>query len=196
MAGAGHELKRAVFLDRDGIINAPVVRNGKPYPPSTLDSVEILPGVKDALIELKEAGFLNIVATNQPDVATGKQSRAIVDAIHEKMKSELALDDIRVCFCVEGPDCPCYKPSPGLLIEAAKDWGVDLSKSFMIGDRWRDVGAGQSAGCITFFVDYQYKEDLIYRPDFTISGLPEAVELIIAGDAGAPFQKAIKNQKL
>lgn len=196
MADAGQELKRAVFLDRDGIINAPVVRNGKPYPPSTLDSVEILPGVKDALIELKEAGFLNIVATNQPDVATGKQSRAVVDAIHEKMKSELALDDIRVCFCVEGPDCPCYKPSPGLLIEAAKDWGVDLSKSFMIGDRWRDVGAGQSAGCITFFVDYQYKEDLIYRPDFTISGLPEAVKLIIAGDAGAPFQKAIKNQKL
>ncbi len=196
MADAGQELKRAVFLDRDGIINAPVVRNGKPYPPSTFDSVEILPGVKDALIELKEAGFLNIVATNQPDVATGKQSRSVVDAIHEKMKSELAIDDIRVCFCVEGPDCPCYKPRPGLLIEAAKDWGVDLSKSFMIGDRWRDVGAGQSAGCITFFVDYQYKEDLIYRPDFTISGLPEAVKLIIAGDAGAPFQKAIKNQKL
>ena len=194
MDDAGQALKRAVFLDRDGIINAPVVRNGKPYPPSTLDSVEILPGVKDALIRLKEAGFLTIVATNQPDVATGKQSRVVVDSIHEQMKSQLALDDIRVCFCVEGPACPCYKPSPKLLVDAAEDWDIDLAKSFMIVDRWRDIGAGQSAGCTTFFVDYQYKEDLVYTPDFTISGLAEAASLIIAGDASAPFQKAIKNR--
>ena len=175
-------LNRAVFLDRDGIINAPVVIKGKPYPPLTLDTLRILPGVEDALTDLRKAGFLTIVATNQPDVATGKQSRTVVDAIHNEMKNTLALDDIRACFCVEGPGCPCYKPNPMMLVEAARDWNVDLSKSFMIGDRWRDVGAGLLAGCKTFFVDYQYKEDLIYEPDFKVSGLPEAVKLIITGD--------------
>lgn len=180
---AGSELKRAVFLDRDGIINESVVRNGKPYPPATLEDVVILPGVKDALERLKAAGYLTIVATNQPDVTTGKQLQSVVDAIHDMMRETLALDDIRACFCVEGPDCPCYKPKPGLLTEAAKDWKVELKQSFMVGDRWRDVGAGQAAGCTTFFVDYGYREDLTFTPDFTVSGLGEAADIIISGRA-------------
>ncbi len=177
-------MARAVFLDRDGIINRSVVSNGKPYPPATLAELEILPGVADALRRLKAAGFLTIVATNQPDVATGKQSRAIVDAIHAHMRATLEIDDIRVCFCVEGPDCPCYKPKPGLLVDAAKDWNVDLGQSFMVGDRWRDIGAGHAAGCSTFFVDYGYDEALTFTPNHTVSGLSEAADIILASCGG------------
>lgn len=87
---------------------------------------------------------------NQPDVATGKQQRKTVDAIHEYLFDTLALDDIKTCFCVYRPECECYKPKPKMLLEAAREWKIDLSRSFMIGDRWRDVGAGEAAGCKTF----------------------------------------------
>lgn len=170
---------RAVFLDRDGVLNKPVIRDGKPYPPKHLDEFIILPGVKEALCKLGEVGFLLIVATNQPDVGRGLQSRAIVELMHQYLKSQLPLDGIKVCYGDDADWCTCYKPKPGLLLEAAQEWDIDLSKSYMVGDRWRDVGCGRAAGCYTIFVDWGYKENLRYVPDATCHDLMEAAAIIL-----------------
>ena len=172
--------RSAVFLDRDGVLNRAIVRNGRPYPPASLAQLEILPGVPQALARLRQEGFLTLVVTNQPDVATGKTTQAIVDRIHDYLRGTLALDAIYTCTCVEGPGCDCYKPRPGMLIRAASEWGVDCQKSFMIGDRWRDVGAGKAAGCRTIFIDYNYTERRPDSPDFLAQDLAEAVDIVLA----------------
>lgn len=172
-------MSRAVFLDRDGVINRAVVREGKPYPPATLAEFEILPGVLDALRELDEAGFLLIVATNQPDVARGLQNREIVEAMHQRLRNELPLDDIKVCYEVESPTSLCYKPKPGMLLEAAQERGIDLARSYMVGDRWRDVGCGRAAGCFTIFIDRGYVETLRDVPDVTCADLVQASAYIL-----------------
>ncbi|MEM8811186.1 MAG: HAD family hydrolase [Pseudomonadota bacterium] len=173
--------KRAVFLDRDGVLNRAVVTDGRPYPPRSLADLEILPGVADALARFRSAGYLNIVATNQPDITTVKTTQAFVDAIHDHLRANLAIDAIYVCTCVEGPDCPCYKPKPGMLLQAAEEWKVDCAQSFMVGDRWRDVGAGKAARCRTIFVDYNYQERRPDRPDHIVKSLEEAAPIILAG---------------
>ncbi len=150
--------KRAVFLDRDGVINQAVVRDGKPYPPSGVDELIIVAGAAEALRDLKQAGFLLIVVTNQPDIARGTRSRATVDAIHQALREVLPLDDFFVCPHDDADQCDCRKPMPGLLLRAAEKYDVDMSHSFMIGDRWRDVDAGASAGCATVWIDYGYRE--------------------------------------
>ncbi|MBE9572088.1 MAG: HAD family hydrolase, partial [Proteobacteria bacterium] len=153
-----HELKKAVFLDRDGVINRSVVRDAKPYPPSSIDEVEILPEVPDALKKLRDAGFLLICVTNQPDVARGTQSRKSVESIHKFLLSSLCLDEILVCYHDDNDRCRCRKPLPGMLMDAARRFSIDLGKSFMVGDRWRDIEAGLNAGCRTILIEYGYKE--------------------------------------
>ncbi len=170
-----------MFLDRDGVINRAVVRDGRPYPPASLEELEILPGVAEALKAFRAEGFVNLVATNQPDVTTGKTTRAIVDSIHDHLMQTLPLDAVYACFCVEGPDCDCYKPKPGMLLEAAAEWEVDCAQSFMVGDRWRDVGAGQAARCRTIFIDYGYQERRPDGPDHTVNSLKDAMPIILAG---------------
>lgn len=142
-----------MFLDRDGVINRSLVRDGKPFAPVKLDDLEILPGVADALLRLREAGFLNVVVTNQPDIATGKQTSDTLKEMHDHLMATLALDSIRVCPHVDADNCACRKPKAGLLIDAARELGIELGASFMVGDRWRDVAAGQIAGCKCLFVD-------------------------------------------
>ena len=170
--------RRAVFLDRDGVINQAIVRSGKPYPPSSLQEFRILPGVKSALKKLRQMRLLTIIVTNQPDVFSGKQSKSVIEKMHDYILKTLAVDDIKVCYCLEGPECACYKPKPGMLVEAANEWNINLSQSFIVGDRWRDVGAGKAAGCKTFFIDYEYKENMIHKPDYKVTGLAEAVKII------------------
>jgi D-glycero-D-manno-heptose 1,7-bisphosphate phosphatase len=150
--------KRAVFLDRDGVINQAIVRNGKPYPPSTIEELKIVTGAADALRDLKRAGFLLNVVTNQPDIARGTQDRAAVDAIHQALREALPLDDFFVCPHDDADRCDCRKPLPGLLLRAAEKYDIDMSQSFMVGDRWRDIDAGTSAGCATVWIDYGYRE--------------------------------------
>ena len=179
----------AVFLDRDGVINRAVVREGKPYPPATLAEFEILPGVLDALRELDEAGFLLIVVTNQPDVARGLQQREIVEAMHQRLRKELPLDDIKVCYEVESPTSLCYKPKPGMLLEAARERDIDLSRSYMIGDRWRDVGCGVAAGCFTIFIDRGYSETLRDAPDVTCTDLVQASAFILRHASLEPTER-------
>jgi D-glycero-D-manno-heptose 1,7-bisphosphate phosphatase len=171
--------RRAVFLDRDGVINRARVVEGRPYPPRALTELEILPGVAEALLALRDAGFLSIVVTNQPDVARGAAARAEVDAINARLMGLLALDDVRVCFHDSVDGCECRKPKPGLLVDAAKDYAIDLARSYMIGDRWRDMEAGRRAGCVTLFVDYGYAEMPPEHFDYAVKSLPEASGIIL-----------------
>ena len=177
--GIDRTVKSAVFLDRDGVINASVVRDGKPYPPASVDEMELLPGVPAALAALHAAGFQLIVVTNQPDVARGTQTRAAVDAIHERMRRDLPLDAIYACFHDDADDCACRKPKPGMLVNAAADLGIDLPSSFMVGDRWRDIDAGLAAGCRAIFIDRGYNERKPERFAVNVAGLPEAAAWIL-----------------
>ena len=171
-------MRRAVFLDRDGVINRAIVRGGMPFPPANLEELEILPGVPEALQKLRDANFLLIVVTNQPDVARGTAKKADVEEMNAQLFSQLPLDDIKTCYHDSGDACLCRKPLPGALIDAAKEYQIDLSKSFMVGDRWRDVEAGQTAGCKTFFINYRYAEKHPEIPDFIVSSLLEAQQII------------------
>lgn len=171
--------RRAVFIDRDGVVNRGFVRNGKPYPPATLDEFEFLPGVETGLEGLRAAGFLIIVVTNQPDVATGVQRREIVEQMHDRIRQLLPVDDVRVCFHVDADECLCRKPRPGMLHDAATAWNVSLPDSFMVGDRWRDIEAGKAAGCSTVLIDYAYDERRT-EPDAVAATLMDASRLILA----------------
>jgi D-glycero-D-manno-heptose 1,7-bisphosphate phosphatase len=178
--GIASRLRRAVFLDRDGVINRALVRNDRPYPPGTLDELEVLPGVRDALGRLRAASFRLVVVTNQPDVARGAQGREVIDAMHARLAEELPIDEFRVCEHDDADNCACRKPKPGMLEDAARDAGVTLSASFMVGDRWRDVEAGRRAGCQTIFIDRAYAERRPDRPDVIVRSLPEAVDWILS----------------
>jgi D-glycero-D-manno-heptose 1,7-bisphosphate phosphatase len=169
--------RRAVFLDRDGVLNRSVVWGGKPYPPSCLAELEILEGVPEALDLLKKAGFLLICVTNQPDVSRGTQSRETVEVMHKRLLEVLPLDEICVCY-EDGDDCPRRKPNPGMIFDAAQRLNIDLAKSFMVGDRWRDIDAGHRAGCTTIFIDYGYAETLKAPPHYTVGSLVESVHWI------------------
>lgn len=174
-------MRCAVFLDRDGVINRAEVRNGKPYPPANLEAVEILPGVSEALRALHAEGWLLIVVTNQPDVARGIAKRADVEAINLHLQEVLTIDEFRTCYHDSSDGCDCRKPAPGALLAAASAHCIDLKRSYMVGDRWRDVEAGVRAGCKTVFIDYGYAEKRPQSFDFKVLSLREAVEVILEG---------------
>jgi D-glycero-D-manno-heptose 1,7-bisphosphate phosphatase len=172
-------MRPAVFLDRDGVINRAFVRDGTPCPPSSLQDLEILPSVADALSALKAHGYYLVVVTNQPDVARGKSSRELVDSIHERLSRELDLDAILTCFHDSGDACECRKPKPGLLRRAAEEFSIDLPSSFMVGDRWRDMEAGRRAGCKTLFIDCGYEETPPRSFDYRVDSLLDASRIIL-----------------
>ena len=171
--------RRAVFLDRDGVLNESIVREGKPYAPSSIAQLRLLPGVEDALQSLREAGFLNVVVTNQPDVASGKAKQVDIDAIHRELLQKLAIDAVKVCFHSDADGCSCRKPKPGLIVDAARELGIDIAQSFLVGDRWRDIGAAHAAGCAAFFVDHRYAERRPDPPYVAVKSLQEAAALIV-----------------
>jgi D-glycero-D-manno-heptose 1,7-bisphosphate phosphatase len=175
-------LRPAVFLDRDGTLNRPIIHNGKPYPPATVEEFTLFEGVAKSCARLKAAGFALIVATNQPDVGRGTQRQAEVEAIHSHLHRLIpAIDHIEVCYDVDcaAPPSPRRKPAPGMLFDAAQTLGLDLARSWMVGDRWRDIDCGHSAGCRTIFIDFGYDEKLRERPDFIVSNFPAAVGIIL-----------------
>ena len=172
-------MRRAVFLDRDGVINRAVVRDGKPYPPANLAEMEILPGVSDGMIALHSEGWLLIVVTNQPDVARGTKSLADVESINQHLQQVLPIDEFRTCYHDSGDGCDCRKPLPGALLAAAKTHDIDLSASYMVGDRWRDTEAGERAGCQTIFIDYGYNEKQPQNVSFRVQSLAEAAIIIL-----------------
>lgn len=172
-------MRKAIFLDRDGVINRALVRDGKPYPPADLASMEILPGVDVATQALHDAGWLLIVVTNQPDVARGTTTRAEVEAINHYLQQTLTIDEFRTCYHDSDDNCNCRKPLPGALLAAAKTHDIDLSASYMIGDRWRDIEAGERAGCKTIFIDYGYAEKQPVIVNRRVQSLLEAARIIL-----------------
>lgn len=170
---------KAVFLDRDGVINRAVLRDGKPHPPDRVEDLEVLDGVPDALRKLRGAGFRLIVVTNQPDVARGTQTREAVEAMHARLTAELPVDEVVACYH-DGDECDCRKPKPGALVAAAQRHGVELEESFMVGDRWRDIEAGQRAGCRCLFVDHGYAEQQPAGSFVRVASLAAAAEWILS----------------
>lgn len=175
--------RRAVFLDRDGVLDRAIVVDGKPHPPATVDQLEIPPGVREALDALKAHGLLLVVVTNQPDVARGTQRRQVVEEINAALMERLPLDEIRVCYHDDRDDCDCRKPRPGMLLQAADKFGIDLAASFMIGDRRKDVEAGRRAGCQTILIDQGYNEPGTTEPDHTAHSMDEAARWILERSA-------------
>ena len=174
--------RRGVFLDRDGVINRAIVRAGKPYAVQSLEDFEILPGVADALARLRAAGFVNVVITNQPDVRTGKLPRTVVEAMHAQLLKNLPIDAVRACFHVDSDGCDCRKPKPGMILDAARELGIDLAHSFLVGDRWRDIAAGQRARCKAFFIEHGYAEKKPEKPYVAVNSLPQAAQLILQSE--------------
>ena len=174
-------LKPAVFVDRDGTLNYQVVRDGKPYAPEKLEDFKLFPGVPEACQTLKDAGFVIVVATNQPDVGRGTQDKAVVEAMHAQLLKEVpSITRIEVSYDPgRGEVSPRRKPEPGMLLEAAKELGLDLAKSWMIGDRWRDGDCGKRAQVKTVFIDFGYSEELQAAPDYTVKSFTEAAETVL-----------------
>ncbi len=175
-------LRPAVFLDRDGTLNRQVIRDGKPYPPQTVDEFKLFDGVPAACGELAAAGYILVVATNQPDVGRGTQSQAVVEAMHAMLQSLVpSLSRIEVCYAPGlGKTDRRRKPEPGMLLDAAAALGLDLKRSWMVGDRWRDIDCGQRAGVRTVFIDFGYAEELRAAPNFRVTSFPEAAATILA----------------
>lgn len=181
-ARRGHESAArcpAVFFDRDGVLNHALVRNGRPYPPRNLDELRIVDGAAEGLEALSAAGLRLLVVTNQPDVARGMLTARAAEAINAAVRKALPrLDDILVC-CDDG-ESPRRKPNPGMLLEAAQRYAIDLRRSFMVGDRWKDIEAGRRAGCRTILIDHHYDEPWLGgAPDITVDSLSAAIAYIL-----------------
>jgi D-glycero-D-manno-heptose 1,7-bisphosphate phosphatase len=172
-------MTRAVFLDRDGVLNEVVVRDGKPYSPDTVDEMVIFPDAPAAAHELHRHGFRLVLVTNQPDVARGRISRATVEAMNARVRESVPLDAIEVCLHDDADNCDCRKPKPGMLLRAAKRDGIALAESFMIGDRYRDIEAGHSAGCRTILIGDGYSEEFKAQPEARFGSLTAAVAWIL-----------------
>ena len=168
---------RAVFLDRDGVLNQPGLRAGRAYAPLTLADFVILPGAAEAVCQVREAGFLALVVTNQPEIASGELSWETLAAMHQVLLDDLSVDAIYVCPHRDSDGCVCRKPLPGMLREAASDWNVDLTASFLIGDRWRDIDAGRSAGCRTILIDRPYGGAT--EADYRTSDIRSAAQIVV-----------------
>jgi len=172
-------MNKAIFLDRDGVINQANLVAGKPYPPKDISELILLPKVDEAFQLLKNAGYLLIVITNQPDVARGKMKIETVEVINKFLKDLLPINDIFTCYHDDIEDCNCRKPKPGNILRAVNQYNVNVQNSFMIGDRWRDVEAGINAGCKTFYIDYGYQEKQPKSYDYKIKSLYDAAKIIL-----------------
>ena len=174
--------RRAIFLDRDGVLNA-AIRDGRgrPLPPRSPAELLILPGVAAACAALRQAGFLLIGCTNQPDIARGTTPRDFVEWVNAEVIRAVGLDEMRLCPHDDSDACHCRKPLPGMLTDAAAVHGIDLARSWMVGDRFRDVEAGQAAGCHTLFIDCGYDERAPTRPPTaTAASLPAGLPLLLS----------------
>jgi D-glycero-D-manno-heptose 1,7-bisphosphate phosphatase len=178
MVGVRHS-QRAIFLDRDGVLVVPEFRDGRSFAPKSLAAFRLYEGAADALRRLKGAGYKLVVATNQPDVGHGHVERSVVEEMHRRLSAALPVDAIEVCYHTEADNCDCRKPKPGLLRRAADRFGIDCANSVMVGDRWSDVEAGRAVGCRTIFIDLNYREPRPENPDFVVSSVAQAADVIL-----------------
>jgi len=176
------ELNRAAFLDRDGVINEALIKNGIPFSPSSVADLKIISGVQSAISKLRKHGYIPVVITNQPDVSRGRLNPDSLNAIHRFLAEKLGIDHFFVCPHDDIDNCECRKPKPGMIRDAASKLKIDLSKSFLVGDRWKDVEAGHLAGVNVYFIDYFYSELRPKLPYERVSSLSEAVEMELGGN--------------
>ncbi len=171
----------AVFMDRDGVLNRHFVREGRPCPPLHLEAFEILPGVVESCRKLKGAGYAIVVATNQPDIGRGTLSQDVVEEMHAFLRIQVPIDHIEICYHPGrgASNCNCRKPLPGMLVNASREFGLDLAQSWMVGDRFGDIACGKAAGCRTILVGDGYDEEPQATPDFRANDLAMAVEIIL-----------------
>jgi D-glycero-D-manno-heptose 1,7-bisphosphate phosphatase len=170
---------KAVFLDRDGVLVIPEFREGRSYAPTRLEGYRFYADAPQALSRLKSAGYKLVVVTNQPDVGKGLIPQVVADKMHERLRDAMPVDMIKACFHTQAADCDCRKPKPGMLLDAARELGIDLGGSFMVGDRASDVEAGEAAGCRTVFIDLDYRERRPATPTFTVRSIAEAADCIL-----------------
>lgn len=167
---------KAVFFDRDGVLNKAIVKNSKPFSPRKFEEFQLMPDVETLISSLKEAGFVSIVVTNQPDIARGLMETFELDKMHALIKQKLLVDDISICPHDDIDYCHCRKPKPGMLLDAAQKWNIDLNKSFLIGDTWKDMEAGKVAGCKTILIDAPYNQGV--ECDRRVNDLKEALTIV------------------
>jgi D-glycero-D-manno-heptose 1,7-bisphosphate phosphatase len=177
--GGGRPLTPAVFFDRDGVLNESVVRAGKPHPPAGVDDLRIDEAAPVVVPQLRAAGFAIVVITNQPDVARGTTTRERIDAINDRIRATVPIDALYVCFHDTADACDCRKPKPGMILEAAREHDLDLSRSYVVGDRWSDIQAGRTAGCKTVWIDRHYEEKAPHDADANVFTLTAACNWIL-----------------
>jgi len=178
-------MSKAIFLDRDGVLNEPWIVNKRPYPPSGVETTAIMVGISEALDMLSKYGYLIICVTNQPDVGRGIQTVEEVEKINNFLIDNLPIDRMYTCYHTDEDSCNCRKPKTGLFANALRDFpDLDFSKSWMIGDRWKDVKAGKTVGCKTIFIDYGYDEPYPEPEDVDIilKSIDKIVEVISRHD--------------
>jgi len=169
-------MRRAVFLDRDGVINKAIIKNSRPLSPRIIEDFEIISEAEVALKLFRDLRYINIIATNQPDIARGLMRQQALDEMHNLIREKLAVDDIFICPHDDSDNCHCRKPKPGMIIDAAVKWNIDLGSSYFIGDTWKDIYAGKAAGCLTILLERSYNENL--NSDYVINTLLDATKII------------------
>jgi D-glycero-D-manno-heptose 1,7-bisphosphate phosphatase len=168
--------RAAIFLDRDGVLNEVVERAGAPGSPRTLAELSLVPDIH-RVRDLRAAGLAVFVITNQPDVARGHTPPEVLDAMMQVIRAEISMDDYRACVHEDADDCECRKPRPGMILDLARRWDVDLERAFVIGDMWRDVGAASAAGCRSILIRRPWNDGV--TADAEVASLGEAVDLVL-----------------
>lgn len=171
--------KKCVFLDRDGVINRPIFRDGRSFAPRCLNDFYIYPLVKKSCELLKRAGFIIVVVTNQPDVGENITDISIMDEMHELMVKNLPIDSVYACLHRKDEDCLCRKPKPGLIFDALQDYDIDLDLSYLVGDRWSDIELARVVKCKSIFIDLGYDELKPNSQFATVKDLYEATKFIL-----------------
>lgn len=169
--------RRAVFLDRDGVLTEAIVRDNRAYAPVTLSEFRLVVDAAEQVARLRAAGLVCIVFTNQPEVARGTLAKNVLEDMHRRLRTEVSVDDVFVCEHDSTEGCDCHKPRTGMIYEAAARWGISVAASFVVGDRWRDIEAGRAAGCYTVLIQRSYSQ--CSSADVSVSGLKEAVDVIL-----------------
>lgn len=173
-------MEKAVFIDRDGVLNRIVLKNGERYVPLSIKEFQLLPRVDEACRLLKSAGFRLFVVTNQPEIARKELLLKDLEEMHQYLLQKLGIDKIYFCGHTDEDNCLCRKPKTGLLDQATREFGIDVSGSFMVGDRRKDMDAGKKAGCRTVYVESTLKEEVV--ADHYTRSLYEAA-VVICGDS-------------
>ena len=187
--------RRAVFLDRDGVLTIPEFREGRSFAPRTLDAFQLYADAAASVRDLKRAGFVVIVATNQPDVGAGLVNESVILEMHERLRAAVPIDDIEVCYETRAQATNRRKPGAGMLIDAAAKWRIDLGASYLVGDRGSDVEAALTAGCIAVFIDLGYSEPPPRGQAARVRSLREAADWIMCREEYRNREATLEERK-